>query len=183
MPLVFAPFVTAALGVLFAAFAKDELSRRERPAYFSHAFRIVVLHSAFVLLPVIGYFVTFHGDWGYLYLVASRHVPSALDLVFTLASAFAPCATFLSFARASAQDRTNVLFRALVVCILPLLGLSAFFFRRLQEVGTYEQFHGEFGLHRTSESSLGWAIALAWISLSLGVVAAWRAIRKQAAKV
>ena len=176
MPLFLAPLFTALLGVVFAAFAKLELARREGPAYSSQAFRIVFLHSALVLFPVLGYFAAYHGDWGYLYLFAGRHVPSAVDLLLVGVGAFAPCATFLLFATASAQDRTGVLFRAMLGFSIPLLVLGALGLGRLSETGTYDQFQGHFGLRRTSESPLGLAIVLAWVTVAAGTYLVRRAL-------
>lgn len=169
MPLFLAPLLTGLLGVVFAAFAKVELARREGPAYASHAFRVVFFHSALVLFPVLGYFAAFHADWGYLYLFATRHIPSAVDLLLVALGAFAPCATFLAFATASAQDRTGVLFRAMLAFAIPLLIACALGLGRLSETGTFDQFQGRFGLRRTSESPLGAAIALAWLAMGLGI--------------
>jgi len=176
VPLLLAPLLTGFLGVLLAAFAKAELAKREGPAFASYAFRIVFLHSLCVLLPVLGYFAAFHGDWGYLYLVAGRHIPSAVDLLLVLAAAFAPCGTFLAFATASAQDRTGVLFRGMLGFAIPFLVLCAVFLGRLGETGTYDQFKGHFGLRRTTESPLGVAIALSWLAVAAGTFFARRAL-------
>ena len=176
MPLFLAPLLTGLLGVLFAAFAKLELARREGPAYASHAFRVVFFHSALVLFPVLGYFAAFHADWGYLYLFAARHVPSAVDLLLVALGAFAPCATFLLFATASAQDRTGVLFRAMLGFAIPLLIFGSLGLGRLSETGTFDQFQGHFGLRRTSESPLGVAVVLSWIAIAVGTYLVKRAL-------
>lgn len=136
-----------------------------------------------MLLPVLGFFASFHSEWGYLYLFGARHIPSAVDLFLVLVAAYAPCLTFLAFATASAQDRTGVLFRGMLGFALPLLLFVALAFRRLSESGTYDQFQGHFGLRPTTESPLGVAVVLAWFAIGAGIYFVRKALLAHSAPV
>jgi hypothetical protein len=176
MPLPFAPFVGLALGGAFAWVAAQELSRTEGPIVASRSFAIVAAFAGLVWVPVLGYFVAFHGDWSYLYLVSWRRVPSAIDLGLVLGAAFAVLA---GFAISVEPIRKRRFARVVGVIVAPAtlviagLILSA---RRLAVSGTYAQFHGDFGTEPIGTSPLGkgvlymgavLAAAVAWTAVSL----------------
>ena len=64
---------------------RAELVRDDGPVVASRPFAVVAAFAALVWLPVVGYFVAFHGDWSYLYVVPWQRVPSAVDLGLVLA--------------------------------------------------------------------------------------------------
>ena len=181
MPLPFAPLIGLALGGAFAWVAAQELSRTEGPIVASRSFAIVAAFAGLVWVPVLGYFVAFHGDWSYLYLVSWRRVPSAIDLGLVLGAAFAVLA---GFAISVEPIRKRRFARVVGVIVAPAtlviagLILAA---RRLAVSGTYAQFHGDFGTEPIGTSPLGkgvlymgavLAAAVVWTAVSLARVGA-----------
>jgi hypothetical protein len=181
VPIPFAPLIGLALGVAFAWIAAPELSRDEGPIVASRPFAIVVAFAALVWLPVVGYFVAFHGDWAYLYLVAWRRVPSAVDLGLVL---LAGAAVVLGFWLVVRPVRTRhfgpVVGMLVVPSTLAVAGLTIAA-RRLAVSGTYAQFHGDFGTQPIGSSPLGQGVlvmgtvlvlAVAWTARSLARISA-----------
>lgn len=176
MPLPFAPLVGLALGAVFAWVSAPELSRSEEPIVASRAFAIVAAFTALVWVPVIGYFVAFHGDWSYLYLVSWRRVPSAVDLGLVL---LAGLAVLAGFALSVEPIRKRHFGRVVGVIVAPgalvVAGLTLAA-RRLAMSGTYAQFQGDFGTAPIGSSPLGKGVlfmgavlvtAIGWTALSL----------------
>jgi hypothetical protein len=176
MPLPFAPLVGLALGAAFAWVAAQELSRTEGPVVASRSFAIVVAFAGLVWVPVLGYFVAFHGDWSYLYLVPWRRVPSAIDLGLVLVAALAVVAGFALSVEPIRKRRfprvVGIIVAPATIVVAGLI-LSA---RRLAVSGTYAQFHGDFGTQPIGSSPLGkgvlfmatvLAAAVAWTAVSL----------------
>src|ERR1019366_7330004 len=64
--------------------AAPELARVDGPVVASRPFAMVAAFAGLVWFPAVGYFVAFHGDWSYLYVVPWQHVPSAVDLGLVL---------------------------------------------------------------------------------------------------
>ena len=176
MPLPFAPLVGLALGAAFAWVAAQELSRTEGPIIASRAFAIVAAFAALVWVPVLGYFVAFHGDWSYLYLVPWRRVPSAIDLGIVLVAGLAVLAGFAVSVEPIRKRRFAPVVTAIVApgtLVVAGLTLAA---RRLAVSGTYAQFHGDFGTEPIGSSPLGKGVlfmgavvaaAVAWTAVSL----------------
>jgi len=173
MPIPFAPFVGLALGAALAWVAGPELASGEGPIIASRPFAIVVAFAALVWLPVVAYFVAFHGDWSYLYVVAWRRVPSAVDLGLVLLAAVAVVGGFWGAVRFVGKRRFGPV-AVLVVApgALAIAGLSIAA-RRLAVSGTYAQFHGDFGTEPIGASPLGKGVLLMGVVLTLGV--AWTA--------
>jgi hypothetical protein len=96
MPIAFAPFVGLAFGAAFAWLAGAELASDEGPIALSRPFAIVAAFAGLVWFPVVGYFVAFHGDWSYLYVVPWRRVPSAVDLLLALLAGVAVLGGFVA---------------------------------------------------------------------------------------
>src|SRR4051794_38294870 len=86
MPLPFALLLGFALGVILAHLAKAEIARLDGPLVTSRALAIVAAFAGIVFTPIVGYFLAFHGDWAYLYVVPWLSVPSAVDLALVLAA-------------------------------------------------------------------------------------------------
>jgi hypothetical protein len=173
MPIPFAPLVGLALGAALAWIAAPELARGDGPIIASRPFAIVAAFAGLVWLPVVAYFVAFHGDWSYLYVVAWRRVPSAVDLGLVLLAAVAVIGGFWGAVKPVRKRRFGPV-AALVVApgALAIAGLTIAA-RRLAVSGTYAQFHGDFGTEPIGASSLGKGVLLMGVVLSLGV--AWTA--------
>jgi hypothetical protein len=173
VPLPFAPLIGLALGVAFAWIAAPELSRDEGPIVASRPFAIVVAFASLVWLPIVGYFAAFHGDWAYLYVVAWRRVPSAVDLGLVLFAGAAVVLGFWSVVRPVRKRRFGPVVGMLVApAALAAAGLTAAA-RRLAVSGTYAQFHGDFGTQPIGTSALGQGVLVMGAILVLAV--AWTA--------
>jgi hypothetical protein len=135
----------------------------------SRPFGVVLAFAGFVWLPVVGYFVAFHPDWSYLYLVPHRQVPSAIDLTLVLLAGGAVLLGFLA-AVGPVRKRHFASLMALVVVPGALVVLALpFCAKRLTVSGTYAQFHGDFGTEPISSSLLGKGVLLMGIILAAGV--------------
>jgi hypothetical protein len=171
VPIPFAPLVGLALGALFAWIAAPELARDEGPTPFTPAFVIVAAFAGLLWAPVVGYFVVFHGDWSYLYLVPWRRVPSAVDLGLVILSGAAVIAGFWLAVRPVRTRRLRPIVAMVVApggLAVAGVGVAA---HRLAVSATYAQFHGQFGVEPIGSSTLGKGVLLMGILLALGL--AW----------
>jgi hypothetical protein len=169
VPLPFAPFVGFLVGLGLAWAARAAIGNDDGPLFASRPFAVAGGLACFVYAPLVAYFVAFHGDWSYLYLVDWKRVPSAVDLALVLfAGASVPLGTIVALPAARAR-RLGTLVRigaapAVVVC-----GLLAWGARRLVVSATYAQFHGDFGTESIASSALGRGILWMGIVGVLGV--------------
>ncbi len=181
MPITFAPIAGIALGAAMAWVAAPALARDDGPVALSAPFALVGVFAALLWLPIVGYFVVFHGDWSYLYLVPWQRVPSAIDLGLVLASAASvPCGFY--FAALPVRKQRLGLAASLVIgpVVLVIAGL-AFAAPRLAVSGTYAQFHGEFGTEPIGASTLGKGVLMMAVVLALGVAWTARSLSRMAA--
>lgn len=169
MPIVFAPLVGLLLGSALAWAASSELVSSEGPVALSRPFGVVVAFAAFVWFPVVGYFAAFHGDWSYLYLVSSRRVPSAIDLVLVLAASAIVVGAFWATAHPLRKRRLAPVFAMMAAPAVLLLVALPLSLRRLAVSGTFAQFHGDFGTEPIGASVLGKGVLLMGFLLVLGV--------------
>jgi hypothetical protein len=177
VPLPLAPLIGLALGVAFAWFARTELSRADARLLETRGLRIVIGFAALVFAPVAAYFALFHGDWAYLYLVAWRRVPSAVDLALVAAAGASVVGGFAAaapFARAGKLPVLGGLFGAPLVLFL-LLVMA--FQKRLGTSASYAQFHGNFGAEPITQTELGRGILWMLAILSIGVAWCVRLLR------
>lgn len=168
MPIVFAHLIGLSLGGALAWVAAPELAKNEPVTVSTPALAVVAAFATFVWLPVVGYFVFFHGDWSYLYLVAPH--PSAIDLALALLSA---ACVVIGFLVATGPARKRRLAPVLVVVGLPTVTVLAalpFAFRRLSVSGTYAQFHGNFGTEPIGASLLGRGVLILGAIVAIAVV-------------
>jgi hypothetical protein len=171
VPIAFAPFFGLALGAALAWIAAAELARDDGPIVASRSFAIVAAFAGLVWVPVVGYFVAFHGDWSYLYVVPWRRVPSAIDLGLVLLAGAAVVGSFWLAVEPVRRRRFGPVVAAIVgPTVLAVAGLSLAT-RRLAVSGTYAQFHGDFGTQPISASPLGKGVLLMGVVLALGI--AW----------
>jgi len=182
VPIPFAPLIGLAMGAALAWVAAPELVRDDGPVAFSRPFAVVAAFAVLLWLPVVGYFVGFHGDWSYLYLVPAQRVPSAVDLGLILLSGGAVMGGFWLSVR-PVRKRRNGPVVAMVVApgTLAVLGLTLAA-HRLAVSGTYAQFHGEFGTEAIQASTLGKGVLLMGSLLTLGLVWTVRALVTMAAE-
>jgi len=137
---------TFASGVLVALAARADLRGSPKATVLSHAFAAYLLYAGLVVVPASLYFYIFHGDWYLLYLVDSQRVPSALVLLACLLEVGLGAGGFLLGAAFVRNQREP--WAGAVVGVTASLGAAAIplAHQRLSVVGTYAQFHGDFGL-------------------------------------
>jgi len=182
VPIAFAPLIGLALGAALAWLAAPELMRLDGPIIACRPFAVVTAFAGFVWLPVVGYFVAFHGDWSYLYVVPWQHVPSAVDLGLVLLAAAAVVGGFWLAVPAVRKRRSGPLV-AMVVApgALALVGLTLAA-RRLAVSGTYAQFHGDFGTEPIGASALGKGVVLMGFVLAAAIAWTVRALLRMSAE-
>jgi hypothetical protein len=182
MPLLFAPFVGFLIGLGLAWAARGDVGKDDGPRLASQPFAVAAGFACLVYAPVVAYFVAFHGDWAYLYVVDDGHVPSAVDLALVLLSAgLVPFGTVVALPAARARRLGSVVRLAagpaVVVCALLAWGA-----RRLAWSATYAQFHGDFGTESIASSALGRGILWMGMVGVLGIAWSVRVIGQAAEK-
>jgi hypothetical protein len=135
-----------ASGLLVALAARADLRGSPKPSALSHAFGAYLLYAGLVVVPASLYLYIFHGDWYLLYLVDSQHVPSALVLLGCLLELGLGAAGFLLGAAFVRNQREP--WAGAMIGIAASLGGAAIpvVQGRLSVVGSYAQYHGDFGL-------------------------------------
>jgi hypothetical protein len=182
VPIPFAPLLGLAIGAALAWVAAPELVRDDGPVALSRPFAVVASFAALLWLPIVGYFVGFHGDWSYLYLVPWERVPSAVDLGLILLSGVAVVGGFWLSVRPVRKRRLAPVAAMVVVpASLVAIGL-ALSVHRLAVSGTYAQFHGQFGTEPIGASTLGKGVLLMGSLLTLGLAWTVRALLTMAAE-
>lgn len=182
MPIAFAPLIGLALGAALAWIAAPELVRIDGPVVACRPFAVVTAFAGLVWLPVVAYFVVFHGDWSYLYTVSWQRVPSAVDLGLVL---FAAAAVVGGFWAAVAPVRTRRIGPVVALVVAPVVVAIAgvlLSLHRLAVSGTYAQFHGEFGTQPIGASVLGKGVLLMMFVLVLGIAWTVRCLLHMAAE-
>ncbi len=176
MPIVLSLFAAFFFGVAFAWMARVELARVDAPLVATRPFNVVVGFAGLVYAPVTGYFVVFHGDWTYGYLLAWTRVPSAVDLALVLAAGGSVLGGMAAAAHAARARRLTVVGWLAGGSAGAFAVLVAVFASRLAVSATYAQFHGGFGVVPIGSSSLGRSVLAMGVVVALGVAWAARAI-------
>ena len=160
MPLPLAALVALSLGALFAHVARAELSLDE-PIVSSRPLAIVSAFAGLVYLPAVAYFAAFHGDWAYMYFVAWRRVPSAIDLAVVLAcTALVPAGFAIAAPFARTKRREIVL--AMIASPAALAGILAVVLQhRVGTSATFAQFKHGFDTEPVARTALGRAMLVA----------------------
>jgi hypothetical protein len=171
VPILFAPLVGFVLGVVLAWVAREDFARDEGPVVATRPVAIVTAFAFLVYAPIVGYFVTFHGDWAYLYVWAWGRIPSAVDLALVLLAAASIPAGLLASSYAARTKKLGVLVWFGGVPTVLAAGLFAWSARRLSVSATYAQFHGDFGTEPLASSALGRGVLWMAIVGALGI--AW----------
>jgi hypothetical protein len=169
LPLPTQLLLTFASGVLAALAARADLRGSPKPAFVSRAFFAYLLYVSLVMVPVSVYFYVFHGDWFLLYLADTARVPSALAMVGAFVEAGLGAAGFLMGASLVRTQRDQWAGAAIGAALSLALGILPMVRSRLSVVGTYRQFHGDFGLGSYGGALFQGTLAMsAWMLLGLG---------------
>lgn len=177
MPLPLALLLSLIAGGSLAWMARAELSRSEVPLLLTRPFLVALGLALVVVLPVLGWFAAFHGDWAYLYVVDATRIPSAVDLVLATTSALAlPLGFALAAPLAVARRGTRLLsVGAALACVLALV--CAVVARRLGTSASHAQWANGYGLVPIGQSPLGRAVLVSWVALAAGFGWATLAVR------
>jgi hypothetical protein len=176
VPIPFAPLVGFVLGVLLAWVAREDFVRFEGPLLVSRPVAVATAFAILVYAPIVGYFVTFHGDWAYLYLLPWSRIPSAVDLALVLfAGASIPIGLMASSHAARTKKLGTMVWFGGPPTVLAA-GLFAWSARRLAVSATYAQFRGDFGTEPIASSALGRGVLWMAIVGALGITWAIRSL-------
>lgn len=163
---------TFATGVVVALAARAELRGTPKTTLSSPTFAAYLVYAGLVVVPASLYFYLFHGDWYLLYVFEAQRIPSALVLLGCVFEVAIGALGFLSGASFVRNQRE--LWAAALVFAAGLLGALAVFVGRprLSVVGTYAQFHGDFGLAPFGGALLqGVACMSTWMLIGLAYLA------------
>lgn len=164
MPAPLGPLIGLALGIILAWLADsnseaDTRLGRPRPE------PLIALFAAIIYAPACGYFIVFAGDWSLAYLLDSRTVPSAIELIVIIgdgASVFSGFVMGRRFTKRRAFRAIAALTSApLAIAILFLIVFSS----RLRVDGTFHQVRSDFGTQSVAGGPLGYA--LIWVNAIL----------------
>ncbi len=154
MPIPFLVFLSFAAGAATAIAGRIEVRSSPRPVLLTRALQGFIIFAILVLIPASAYFYVFHGDWSLLYWVDTATVPSAVALLIFVAELGIGILGYLAAALAVRNHRESRAY-ALVGVALVVAGLLLFVAQgRLLKVGTYAQYHGDFGLTDYAGTSL-----------------------------
>ncbi|MFW6067661.1 MAG: hypothetical protein ACOC97_04925 [Myxococcota bacterium] len=154
MPLPTLLFIVIASGFGAALAAKAELRVNPRPSVLTRSFAAYVLFLGLVVVPVSVYFYTFHGDWFLLYLMDVRRLPSALALVGFLGEGALGVGAFALGAALVRGQREGIAKALVVLTAVGAVAVVPAARDRLAVVGTFAQYHGDFGLHAYGSGAL-----------------------------
>ena len=176
MPLPLAALVALSLGALFAHVARGELSQGE-PLLSSRALAIVAAFAGLVWLPAVAYFAAFHGDWAYMYFVAWRRVPSAIDLAVVLACTALVPAGFALAAPFARTKRREIVVAMIATPATLAATLAIVFQHRFGTSATFAQFKHGFDTEPITRAALGRAMLVAIAFTAAAALWATRLLR------
>jgi hypothetical protein len=172
VPALVAPLTGLVLGTLFAWLARAEVAAAP-PGSASRGLLGSLWFGALVHAPAAGYLLAFYPDWSFSYWIPPQRTGTAPLLALALLNAGAPAAGFALASRWAREHRPIPLLPLAGVPTLMVAGLVIGQARRLRTLGTYAEFHGDFGTEPVAGSALGYG--LLWIGLILGAGALWTA--------
>jgi hypothetical protein len=161
--------IAFASGIAAALASRVELKVSPRPAMLTRSFIAYMIFVAIVLVPISAYFFVFHGDWFLLYYIDVRRVPSAIALVAFVAEAGVGALGFGLGAALVRSQRDGIAIAALLLAVVASGVIVVIEPDRLMRVGSYVQYHRNFGLSDYGGPLLQGTIAMA-VLLLLGLV-------------
>ena len=153
MPIPILAFLTLSVGAAAAVVARYELRATPRPVALTRGFQAYLIFGCLIIGPLSGYFYYFHGDWSLLYVLDTERVPSAVALIAIVGQIAVGAAIYYVAAAALRAHRDSVAL-GLVAAGVAGAGLVYLVARaRIGVVGTYAQYHGDFGLQPYQETA------------------------------
>jgi len=152
----FPAFLLLALasGLAAAAASSAELRISPRPALLSRGAMAYAWYAWLVLVPAALFLYLFHGDWFLLYLLDVSRIPSALSLFGFLGLAGLGALGFQLGASLVRAQREGVVWALAAGLLVLAATVPIWAGGRLSVVGTFDQFHGGYGLRPLEEGPL-----------------------------
>jgi hypothetical protein len=168
VPLLTQLLLTFASGLAAALAARADVRVSPKPAMLSHAFVAYLFYAALVLAPISVYFYVFHGDWYLLYWVDTDRIPSAIALIGCVVCLALGAAGFLLAATLIRTQRDQWVGAGIGVSVSLGIAVIALARHRLSVVGSYAQYHGDFGLSAYGGALLQGTLCMSvWMLLGL----------------
>jgi hypothetical protein len=172
---------TLASGLAAALAGRQELRTSPRHVALTRAFFAFVSYVVLVVVPASVYFYAFHGDWFLLYLVDVARIPSAVALIGFVGQAALGLGAFVLAAVLIRNQREVVVGAVLGLVVVAGGGSVLGYADRLERVGSYAQYHGQFGLVPYEGALLTGTLAMSAIALfglAFLLVRLWQAGRR-----
>jgi hypothetical protein len=179
MPALLGPLVGFALGVALAWLSRGQADRDDDEGLRTRA-AVVGLFGTLIFAPACAYFLIFTSDWAHFYLVDSRSVPSALDLLLVVLDAAIVPVGFITARRAGRRRAYRALGAFGGVPAVTALALVLIFFPKLGIEGTFHQVRSNFGTQPVAGGRLGYAILWMNAMLVTGFALTFRALTGRA---
>lgn len=154
MPLPPLLILVVVSGLAAAIAGRFELRQSPRPIALTRAFSSYLSYALLVVVPISVYFYAFHGDWFLLYLFDVSRIPSAIAMVGFFVQAGLGMLGFMLGAVLVRNQRETLVGIMIGVLVIAAAVVLFLYMDRLSQVGTYAQFHGQFGLEAFEDGSL-----------------------------
>lgn len=181
MPAPLGPFVGFSLGVVLAWLARNAPDGGA-PRGLPRPAAVVALFAGLVFAPVCAYFVVFAGDWSLAYLVDSRSIPSAVDLLLVVADALAVVTGFHAGRRSVRRHVRRVTAALAAGPLVVALVFVLAFYGSLRVDGTFHQVRSDFGTQPVAGGPLGYALLWMYSMLTAGFALAVHLLRERPRK-
>ena len=178
MPTLVFPILGFLLGMTFARSSAEELTADPTTVFGARCFVVTMLFAALLFAPASAYYMAFHGDWAFAYMLDASRVPSAVVLALVLFNGGCVTAGFVVAAPLVRRHNTKGLLTVAGVLSLVVLVLLLLFARRLGVAATYAQYRGGFGVRSLAGTPLGYAIAWGGCVFAVAIALTTREIRK-----
>lgn len=171
MPALVLPLVAFTIGVGLAWAGSEEIARAGGVALGTRSVVLTALLGLLVCAPIAAFFLSFHPDWCYAYVVDSVRLPGVIPSAFVLMCVVAPPVGFTLAAPLAAEHRLGrVLELGAVSTVAALIALLPGI-HRLGVQATYQEYHGDFGVVPVAGSRLG--LGLVWMLVVLVGAVVW----------
>lgn len=164
--------ISVVLGGAIALAARGQLRVSSRSWYASRYFVVVATFQGFLVLPAAAYRYFFHPDWAYMYLFEASRATAVFGMVGLSAVLIAGIVSFSLGAYCARSQREWLILTVMGLAIALAVLATALGKARLVMVGSFDQWHGSFGLRPMFETDLlpallvmGGCVVVGWITI------------------
>lgn len=176
MPALLAPLVGLLIGIAFHQSGSRQLLRAAPGTAVETRGQLLTLSYTLILFaPYNAYFLAFAPDWSFSYALDTRRNLGLLIVCSLLLDSASVVLGFHLARRYFGHSPRATLLRIFLPAVALLLVFLALGRRRLGVEATYEQYHGNFGVHAVAGSSLGWS--LLWLGGIFTLSTIWTAVQ------